>query len=640
MSASSSFSSIFSNNLNNTPNTLTENGALAYSTTSSFILDYFGNICRSDKMYTSEVSARILDLLPKMWKENPLLTLKAIFQKRDTREGSGEKAIFYESINWVRENHFEDFLTNIEHIPVFGYWKDYLSLVNFANSNLENDNSKYLNIISKIFAEQLQKDITALNSEDPLEIKNISLCAKWAPSLRGEHDHKFNVCKKIAYKIPFITQGLLHKNSSYDEFRSPQSLNKNNKNWQKIYRKMLAKLRDHLNIVERNMCLDLWNKIKFEQVPSVAMHQYKKTFQKHLPTEFNEWVSRVKKGESKVNVSQLMPHQLIEEIEKSYLRYSNSKIQQNDLLQAQWDAIRENSKKSGSFNKTLCISDCSGSMSGIPMQVSIALGILISELSEGSFKDLLITFSENPSFFKFKTKTLVEKYREIHTSGSIGYSTNLEKTFNIILQRCLDNKVKPEDMPTKIFLLTDGQFDPQTGGSDLTIFQNAKKAFEALGYQLPTIIFWNLRTTADPKIPVSSHETGCIMVSGWSQNILKSILSALDICKLPTPYECMLEVLNIPRYDILKLSPNSCSCEDCIPSSCKEEENEKVCKDGKCSIEGSGIRRTTNSCGAILEDVFIKDKISEENEMMEKFKNFLPTAMPILLDFLKQMKKN
>ncbi len=363
---SSSFSSIFTSV---GPNTLTENGALAYSTTSSAILDYFGNICRSDKKYTSEVSQRVLNLLPKMWKENPLLTLKAIFQKRDNREGSGEKSIFYESLNWIRQNDFQTFKTNLVHLPTFGYWKDYLSLAKLVNIE---DSNQYLNIIAELFATQLTQDYCALSSGDPEQLKTISLCAKWAPSLHGEHDNKFNICKKIAYRIPAILS----------QFKKDGK-----KQWQKNYRKILTSLRTHLNVVERNMCLNLWEKIKFEQVPSVAMHQYKKTFEKHCPTEFNEWVNRVKKGESKVNVSQLMPHQLIEEIEKKYSPYSNPpiSISENDLLQSQWDAIREKSRESGSFNKTLCISDCSGSMSGVPMQVSIALGILISELSEGDF---------------------------------------------------------------------------------------------------------------------------------------------------------------------------------------------------------------------------------------------------------------
>ncbi len=225
---------------------------------------------------------------------------------------------------------------------------------------------------------------------------------------------------------------------------------------------------------------------------------------------------------------------------------------------------------------------------------------------------------------------MIEKYREIQQCGSIGYSTNLEKTFDMILQRCIINKVKSEDMPNKIFLLTDGQFDQQTKGSGSTVFQNAKKSFSNHGYQLPTIIFWNLRTTADPRMPVTAHETGCVMISGWSQNILKSILAALDVTdiKVPNPYECMLEVLNGERYNVLQLAKSSCECVDCNQtSSCSKDETENVCKDGRCSLDH--ILENTE------EEVKNKDKL---NNMVELFKRFIPLAMPLFKDFTNQMK--
>ena len=46
----------------------------------------------------------------------------------------------------------------------------------------------------------------------------------------------------------------------------------------------------------------------------------------------------------------------------------------------------------------IVMSDVSGSMSGDPMLVSIGMGILISEICHPAFRDLVLTFSDNPMF--------------------------------------------------------------------------------------------------------------------------------------------------------------------------------------------------------------------------------------------------
>lgn len=50
----------------------------------------------------------------------------------------------------------------------------------------------------------------------------------------------------------------------------------------------------------------------------------------------------------------------------------------------------------GKLKNCLAICDVSGSMSGTPMEVSVALGVVVSELSVEPWKGKLITFSKNP----------------------------------------------------------------------------------------------------------------------------------------------------------------------------------------------------------------------------------------------------
>ena len=72
--------------------TLTANGAPAYNTTDSPILDAFNNL--SDNILGSDVGK----YLSNSWKEDPNLTLRLIWTLRSIPDGKGTKEIFY---RWV-----------------------------------------------------------------------------------------------------------------------------------------------------------------------------------------------------------------------------------------------------------------------------------------------------------------------------------------------------------------------------------------------------------------------------------------------------------------------------------------------------------------------------------------------------------
>jgi len=434
------------------PDTTTSNGALAYSTSLSSNVDFFGSICRSDKKLTIQVEDKIDQLLPLMWAEDPLICLRNILFKRDAREGPGEKAIFLRCYSWLFKYHPETAYKNLIHIPFYGYWKDLLNLLSTEDSGY--DRSTVRNkTIAKLFSDQIKLDLLAITANT-----ECSLAGKWAPSLDCSYDKKFKICRLIAQELGY------------------------GKAWQKTYRQMLSGMRAHLNVVEKAMCSRLWESIKLDHVPSVAMNRYKKAFKAHLPTEYEAWINRVKTGESKVNAKMLLPHELV----------SDSQLN-NGLTQLQWNSLRESVREKGKFAGIIPICDFSGSMQGLPMDVSMALGIMISELSEEPFKDLMISFSENPTFFKFQGDNLATKVRHARSSGvSQGLNTDIIRCFTILLQRCQENKLTQTQIPSKIILLTDCAFDSQTRNSDLTSFQTIRKMYTEAGYKAPILVFWNI----------------------------------------------------------------------------------------------------------------------------------------------------
>jgi Mg-chelatase subunit ChlD len=93
------------------------------------------------------------------------------------------------------------------------------------------------------------------------------------------------------------------------------------------------------------------------------------------------------------------------------------------------------------FNSTQMVPlvDVSGSMSGVHMEVAIALGIGISEIHE-PFRDRVLTFETNPSWFRLKpTDAIVQKVRQLQRAPWGGI-TAFAKAYDMFLQLCLGNK--------------------------------------------------------------------------------------------------------------------------------------------------------------------------------------------------------
>jgi len=77
-------------------------------------------------------------------------------------------------------------------------------------------------------------------------------------------------------------------------------------------------------------------------------------------------------------------------------------------------------------------------------------------------------------------------------------------------------------------------------------FEEIDKKFRIAGYKRPQIIFWNLNSKNVDNYPVQIGESGTALISGFSPNILKSVLGGGI-----SPEKVMLKTLNDKRYDIV-----------------------------------------------------------------------------------------
>ena len=474
---------------------VTENGAVSLETTGIDCVNLFFKLCRGIN------EEQLRKLLEAAWVEEPLDCLKLIFNARDCRGGKGERHIFLLAMKWLSEKDPGVVLANIDVVPEYGRWEDLLGFIEFGDV--------FADRVAEMFSTQLKLDLELMKQGKPC-----SLAAKWAPTEGRKHDRKTHAATLIRSKLKCTPR----------QYRV----------------RYLTPLRSYLRVVEHYMCAKEWSEIDYSKVPSVAMNKLKKAFAKNDAERFNAWKRALVSGTDpkvKVNASQVFLHDLVRPYMAGHVK--------DVVTEKQWEALVE---KGQSLKDSIVLSDVSGSMYGTPMEVSIALGIFISEMVAEPFKNQVITFETSPKFFHLTEESLHGKVNQLK-NAPWGGSTNFQAVFDLILKRSLDNEVPPEMMPKRLFVLSDMQFNQADYGNNfMTNYEVIKMKYSSAGYQMPQIIFWNLRgNTKD--FPINALENGTSMISGFSQDLLKAIVNGKDL----TPYGTMRSVIDDERYNVLKL---------------------------------------------------------------------------------------
>ncbi len=304
----------------------------------------------------------------------------------------------------------------------------------------------------------------------------------------------------------------------------------------KQYRKSLVAL---TKVVEQDMCAKRWNMIEYSHVPSLAAARYQKAFNRNDPMGYAKYKSKLATGEAKINANAVYPYDVIK---------SGKFGGDHAVMQAQWDAL----PRYIGDELVLPMCDVSGSM-GCPvggndnlscMDVCVSLGLYLADKNTGPFKDMFLTFSATPSINVLKGN-LRSKLRQLETADW-GMNTNLHAAFDEVLRVAVKGKVKAADMPKYLLIMSDMEFDRCTQFDD-SAMQMIQRKFEAAGYEVPKIVFWNLNARAG-NVPVKYNMKNVALVSGFSPSIMTAVLGAKDM----SPVSVMLETLNSERYAAIK----------------------------------------------------------------------------------------
>ena len=420
--------------------------------------------------------------------ENSDLALRIAQWARDARGGSGERQVFRDILVHLEKTNPEDAMRLMAKIPEIGRYDDLL-----------------------VFKTKPVKAKAYTMLGDALRAKN-GLAAKWTPR-KGE------VAREIR------------------EFFGMTP---------KQYRKSLVAL---TNVVETQMCAQDWDNINYSHVPSVAHARYKKAFGRH-GTTYAEYVTKLVKGEAgvKVNAGAVFPYDVLKGRIGGWMKFNKT---ETDLIQKQWEAMPN---YVGDAN-VLPLVDVSGSMTcsaGGPgsksnltcLEVAVSLGLYFADKNKGKFKDTFLTFSSKPELMHLKGN-INQKIDQMVTSNW-DMSTDLHKAFDKILKTATENSVPQAEMPETLVIFSDMQFNQCVKHDDSAMQMIARK-YEAAGYTLPKVVFWNLNASYG-NTPVSFDKSGTALVSGFSPALATSVLSN-DLEDF-TPEAIMLKTVMKDRYDL------------------------------------------------------------------------------------------
>lgn len=482
--------------------TFTENGAATLKTTQSDCLDLFATIGAIRRESDEEIIARFM----RAFAEDKDIAMKLLFFARDIRGGLGERKVFRVCLKWLSYNAPETVRKNLSYISEYGRFDDLLVLF---DTPVEKD-------MLDLIRDQLRKDIEAMNNNE-----EVSLLGKWLPSVNASNANTIKAAKKIARFLAMDDKG---------------------------YRKMLSKLRAYIRIIENNLREKDYT-FDYEKQPSKAMFKYRGAFARNDAERYNTFLNRVSSGEAKLNASTLAPYEIVEPCLNEYWSrlpfMKDLTEEEKKSLNATWEALPD----FGSEANVLAIIDTSGSMycdaKPLPAAVALSLGIYFAEHNTGAFKNHFIEFSREPEFIEIKGEAFADKLQYICSFNKVA-DTNIEAVFDLVLSAAVNNNVPESELPEKLIIISDMEFNACVKNAGATNFNNAKAKFEMAGYKLPEVVFWNV-ASRNRQQPVTKNEQGVALVSGCTPRLFSQVVDG-SLAAM-TPYEFMLDVLGSERYE-------------------------------------------------------------------------------------------
>lgn len=392
----------------------------------------------------------------------------------------------------------------------------------------------------------------------------LSLAAKWVPREKSKYKDMFYALAEDYYEDYLLTP------KTSDKLRMAKNKAYTN------YRKMISKMNVLLDTVQIKQCGQSYSDINYKHVTSITMEKQKNAF---LNTDKNgkerskkedriqgavnlkKYISdKVERGETiqgkRVSIFDFVKDAMFYNVYSNNVEVESHK----DIINSQWE---DAGKLLSNLDNYVAMVDTSGSMqddNNIPHYNAIGLGCRIAEKSKLGRR--VLTFNSQPSWVNLDNdKTLCDMVKTIDSSDSQGFGTNFTAALGLILDSVVKARLTNDVVKNIVLvILSDMQIEEQhnekMSESMFSLIRDkyaeAGRLVHGIPYDIPNIMFWNLRTTKG--FPVMTTQMGASMMSGSNPAIINSFCSSgLSELRTLTPWDNMLTLLQTERYSIFSL---------------------------------------------------------------------------------------
>ena len=479
--------------------TYTENGAVSHSTSGSALVDYFAK-CAT---YSKRAPLTVFGDISRIWSESPKITLQILFYMRmitrktkgfaksnKVQRGQGTRDEFRKGISWIARFHPDSLNPNLWLIPTVGTWKDlwHEDLIDDLN------HKKVYELIQEGLNDPYHRD----------------LLAKYLPRIRST-SQTYNERHK---QLNAFAKGLCKKLE-----------------WtQKDYRQFKSTGKAHN--FQRLMCSKRWNLLRWNQIPGRALFQMvshtgkdgKTILERHnLEKNYIKWVEKQPVVKFTGYVHELFKAATTSKGSRDYGMKSLNRLQKM-TYDKQFDGLIKLASLDGPKmeGNVWCALDTSGSMTGLPYEICISLGIFFSTLNRGAFADHVIMFDSRSRILKL-AGTFTDKAMQIASTSIAWGSTNFQSVIDEIVRvRKQKPNIPVKDFPDTLLVISDMQFNPVNGNTE-TNYQRAMTKLKKVGLPKIKIVWWWV-TGRKGDFPSTIEDEGVTMIGGFDGSILSLLL--------------------------------------------------------------------------------------------------------------------
>jgi hypothetical protein len=510
---------------------LTENGAIAYASAGSSLVDFNYGVSN----LRNKTPEQIMALFERCYIDNPVLATKLMFQIGDVREGKGERRTFNTCLRYMAAAHPEIAKALLPLVPEYTRWDHVAEMVTCGEPSVQR-------FARKMIAEQMRKDYnTALLIERDSEgadeqqkapRRSLSLCAKWTPALGStRRDHH-----KIALKI-------------CDELGISK----------KEYRQMRSTILRHLNVLEIAASAKQLDGVNFEHMTAGQQAKYKETLKENAGEAYQEYLDKVEAGEAVMHADPLTPAPMVHmySVEQNPGRTWLDTHQVKPYDQATellWNNLKQIDVAEG--KSCIVVRDDSGSMLRVCndkttmscFEVATALSLYCAERLPAEFKDKFISFSHTPKYMDTSPfHNLHDKLQYCYSHSEVA-NTDIQATFDLLLNTAIHHNMKQEEIPSTVLIISDMEFDGATCGNDKALFENIREQWKSAGYEMPVLAFWNVNAVRS--VVPSVDDRGVILLSGFNVDNLDLVMNG-GLAEY-TPLKQLEITLSKERYDAVE----------------------------------------------------------------------------------------